>query len=307
VSNRTAGGQLRTVLALLTIATLLAMPFSAFGAKGTSLTAMLDTLADKASVGNLLAFEVSFENTGTSAIQQFRFDGRVEGAGSADFHAATHPACGAGSASNAVACQFGSLAAGANVEFVVMFTAVAQGKVQFTGEFSGDARTGTPGRKQDTWATDKNAGKAEIFPAGGEFYGGWITDWSGGPFPTVGTTQKTTVAVPPRAAFAVAIGHSNANITCDGTTYTGHGQAVELSVANGKSPVTMTIVLKAPGLNANNANFVHWADDGSCTFPPKVVDCLNSGAEECYDTRSLSGGRVEIVAQLSKNGRAKIW
>jgi hypothetical protein len=299
------------MVALFTIATLLALPSSAFGAKGTGLKATLETRTDKVSVGNLLAFQVGFENTGKSAIQHFRFDGSITGAGSATYHGASHPACGAGASSNAVDCQFGSLAAGSNVDFVILFTAASTGTVQFAGEFSGDARTGTPGRKQDIWATDDTAGDAEIFPTG-DFYGGWQLNLGAQTFPTVGTTQKTTLTVPAQAAaYAVALGHSNANVVCGSTTITGYGRAVEVSVANGKSPITLTIELvRQPGLNANTVKVVHESDDGSCTFPPRVAGCLTSSAAECYDARTVGNGnnqRVVVDVKLESNGKAKAW
>jgi hypothetical protein len=308
VSKRTARGQLRTILALLTIATLLAMPFSAFGAKGTGLAAELTTLTEKASVGGLLAFEVSFTNSGSSAIQHFRFDGRVSPAASASFASGTDP-CAAGPSSNEVTCLFGSLPAGGEVNLLLLFTANATGKATFTGEFSGDARTGTPGKKQDVWATDAKDGAYEVF-ATGEFFGGWITNPSGGLLATIGSTQVTTLHVPSRdKPYAVALGHSNANIKCGNTTYTGYGLAVELSVANGQSPVAMEIKLaRQPGLSASNVKIVHQSDDGTCTFPPKVAGCLLTGPAECYDAYTIGTGanqQVVVDAKFKSNGRAK--
>jgi hypothetical protein len=317
VSDRTAWGRFRTILALLTIATLLAMPLSAFGAKGKGLEASLTTLTKQASVGNLLAFAVSFTNSGKSAIQQFRFDGRVLPATSASFSAAnfvsggTAP-CSAGTSSNEVMCVFGSLPAGAPVDLLLLFTADAVGQARFSGEFSGDARTGTPGQKQDRWDAIEQVGDGqfEIFAAG-DFYGGWVTD--GGPqtFPTIGaTTQKTTVSIPGRAGgYAVAIGHSDTTIQCGSETYTGYGLTVEMSVAGGNSPVTVTIEHRQSGLNANTVKFVHQGDDGlPCTFPPKVAGCLESEFEECYDARTVGSGnnqRVVVEVKLKGNGRAK--
>ncbi len=300
-------GRLRAILAIVTLAVLLAAPLQVFGAKGTGLAPTLTTLTEAVSLDQLMAFRVQFTNSGKSTITQFQFNGAVSGPNAlpASFYWATPP-CMEGSDPTAVTCNFGSLAAGASVDLVIVYRALVSGDVTFSGAFSGDAKNGTPGAKQDTWPTGTSQPVA-VMPASAEFYGGWQFDADAQTFPTIGSQQLTTLSVPQQAAaYAVAYGHVDPVVACSTGAINGFGHAVDMTIAGGNSPVAVVIRFASqPGLNPSTLDIVH-ESDGECTFPPNVTGCATSGLPACFEPYWVGSGanmRVEVYVQLPHNGR----
>jgi len=304
---------LRALVAILTLAALLSLPLQAFGAKGAGLTASVDTLSSKVTVNQLVAWRVTFNNSGKSAISGLQFTGSVAGPGQAvpaDFYWATPPCDGA---DQFASCSFGTLPAGGNLNLVFVFEALVTSNLTFSGTFSAEAKNGTPGAKQDTWATGQSE-PVDVRGTDEEFYGGWQVegvDTTLG-FAVNGASQKSALFVPAvDDQYWVAFGHINANVDCGSTTYTGYGLAVDLSVNNGDSPVSVIIdFAPQPGLNASTVQIVHKLDDGTCEFPPKVVGCATSGLTLCYEPFTIGSGPdrfVRVFVQLESNGRLKGW
>ena len=294
--------KIRAVLATVTLVALLALPFQAFGAKGTGLAATATTLTPLVGTGQLLAYQVGLQNTGKSAITQFRFDGSITGG--ATLHGASTSPCSASDGGTGVTCELGNLASGAAVELVLVFAAPATpASASLSGAFRGDAKNGTPGAKQDTWPILDQV--VSVLQSTADFFGTFQLETAAQSY-IIGSGQVTNVNVPAQArAYGVSVGHSNAAIVCGATTITGFGETVELNVANGQTPVTVTITFASqPGLTPQMVKVVH--QSGSlCHQPPP--DCgANPG--DCYDAYWTGSGpnrRVEVTIQAPHNGSFK--
>jgi hypothetical protein len=293
--------RLRSALALLTIAALLGLPLQAFAAKGTNLAAEAATLTPQVAASQLLAFRVGLKNSGNSTITQFRFDGSVT-AGATFFAAASSSACSASSGGADVSCSLGTLASGEAVELVLVFTAPSSpATVTLDGAFRGDAKNGTPGAKQDTWAIPSQS--VVVRQGSTDFFGTYQLN-TGAQSYTIGSVQRTVVNVPAQAnAYGISIGHSSAEIPCGTRNY--FGDTVELNVANGHSPVSLTITFAAqPGLTPQQAKVVH-ESGGLCDVPPP--DC-GASPGHCQTATYVGSGpnrRVQVTVQLPSNGSIK--
>lgn len=125
--------------------------------------------------------------------------------------------------------------------------------------------------------------------------------------------QSTTVDVPPvNVGYAATIAETGDAIVCNGIDVGGFGQTVDLSIANGQ-PVSphLTLTLKyaksAIGwIDAHDVAFVHQADDGTCSYPPRGCNAGNDGF--CYDAYWTGSGSCKtliIRVDLPSNGRGR--
>jgi hypothetical protein len=307
---------LHALVAILTLVALLSLPLSAFGAKGTGLTADVVTLSSKVTLGQYVAWRVTFINSGKATLSGLQFSGEVDGPGTAqpaDFNWATSPC---GGADQFVSCSFGSVPAKGELDLVFVFETLVTGDLTFSGTFSAEAKNGTPGAKQDTWSTGDST-PADVRPASEEFYGGWQVDGVDTTldFTFPGATQQSKLGVPPvNSQYWVSFGHIDANVGCTSGDVTGsisgYGLAVDMSVNNGQSPVTVEITFaKEAGLNASTVKLVH-ENNGKCTLPPKIVGCAVSPALSCFEPSTEGTGsnqRVKVFVKLEHNGRLKGW
>lgn len=296
--------RLRGLLALLTLVALLGLPLQAFAAKGSDLTGESEALTPLIGAGQLLAFRVSFENTGNSTITQFRFDGKVAGAAAFDSNSSSDCSY----ADGIVSCVRGpNLPSGDYQEWLLVFQAPASaGTVALTdAAFRGDAKSGTPGAKQDTWPV---AAQTVTALASGtpDFYSQLRLTGAGGGTPSVGSDQKSQVThIPPQGkAYGVSLRHTDAAITC-GPPRNYFGETVEVNVANGQSAVTVQITFaRTPGLSPSNARVVHQSDSG-CDVPP--TDCV-ANPTHCQSAEYVGAGsnrRVQVTVYLPHNGSIK--
>jgi hypothetical protein len=294
---------MRMMLILATVMSLLAMPLPTLAVKGDGVEYDVRALITAVSPGQAIAYQAFFKNEGSSALANMRFDGAAPGA---TFISADGPCTGTGST---VGCSLGNLAAGAEVTLTFQFAApTAAGAVTLTGSFSADARqTGPPSASRNVWSL--TADTAVLDSA--EFFGRWQPAHGSLSFPTVGRSdrQLTNVSAPPVGfAYPATIRHTDDAIVCDGIDQGGFGQTVDLSIADGKSPVNITITYSAAsaaGKSPGQVSVVHQRDDGSCSFPPSNCK-LNAGF--CYDAGWSGGGPNKLLVirvQLPHNGKAK--
>jgi hypothetical protein len=296
VSNRTAGGQLRTVLALLTIATLLAMPFSAFGAKGVGLQGSITALGTHVVKDGLAAFEVQFHNGGTSTITQFQFKGSIT---NAQLVWASVPC----THTDEVTCVHGSLAAEAAFEAVLVFQANGNGGVTLSGEFRGDAKRGGSGAKVDTWP----AGEATVLLGiGSSIYASWQLELEA-EFGLDAAQVTNVSATGPAPGYFTMLQHLGGNLTCTSGDVTGtvvpFGQIVDLNVANGaEADIVIEITFAPqPGLSAKTVRIVH-ENDGHCVEVPR---CPGTGGD-CFNATTIGSGnsrQVKVTIYIEQNGR----
>jgi hypothetical protein len=303
VLTRGVPGRLRLVTGVIVLTGLLILPLSAFGAKGAQLSAEVEALVAAVSPGEPMAFTASFSNEGASPLTHFRFDGYAPGA---TFTGATAPCTGSGATTS---CELGTLAAGGHVALSFQFSAPeTAAELRFTGVFSGDASQGNPNSaKIDTWA-----GNAQVTVSDStDFFGRWQAPHGQHTFPTVGrrSHQLTTVVVPPvDYAYAALIGHTDDPIVCGASTIAGFGQTVELSIADGNSPIVVEISYSASAAAGNTpgqVDVVHQDNDGVCWFPPRGCK-QNPGF--CFDSSWSGAGqnrRVDVHIELPSNGSVK--
>jgi hypothetical protein len=294
---------MRIPLIAATLLSLLAMPMPAFAVKGVGVEYEVRTLIPAVSPGQPVAYQAWFKNEGSSTLANMRFDGEAPGA---TFLSASGSCIGEGPR---VTCDLGNLAAGAEMILTFQFAAPsAAGGVALTGSFSSDARqTGPPSASRNEW-TDV-ADTAVIDSA--DFFGRWQQAHGRLTFPAVGSvaTQLTSVVAPAVGFdYPATIRHTGDAVLCGGVDQGGFGQTVDLSIANGSSPVTMTITyssLASAGKSPGQVTVVHERDDGSCSFPPSNCK-LNAGF--CYDASWSGGGPNKVLVvrvELPSNGKIR--
>lgn len=294
---------MRMVLILATVMSLLAMPLPTLAVKGDGVEYDVRALITAVSPGQAIAYQATFKNDGSSTLANMRFDGEAPGA---TFISADGPCTGAGSS---VGCDLGNLAAGVEVSLTFQFAApTAAGAVALTGSFSSDARqTGPPSASRNVWSLTATTDVVDS----PEFFGRWQPAHGSLSFPTVGRSdlQLTNVSAPPVGfAYPATIRHTGDAVACGGIDQGGFGQTVDLSIADGKSPVNITITYSAEsaaGKSPGQVSVVHQRDDGSCSFPPS--NCKRN-AGFCYDAGWSGGGPHKLLVvrvQLPNNGRVK--
>jgi hypothetical protein len=300
VPIRAHKGRLRAILAIVTMATLLATPFQAFGAKGSTLEAEpISALGPTVSAGQLAAFKTSFENTGSSTITHFQFTGTVTNG------ALYWPTPFCSDVEGRITCDFGSLAANATASLTIVFVADGGGDVGLSGQFAGDARKGGPGAKQDTW----NAGSDTVtLGPSGDFYASWQLE-EAAEFGVVSDQQTSVSLIGPGSGYFTLLRQMSADLICESGnvtgTITGYGKLVQLEVADGDdADIEMTIIFaSAPGLSANTLKIVH-EDDGNCFELPRCSGDTNY----CFVASNEGTGnarRVQATIYLPYNGRLK--
>jgi hypothetical protein len=301
----------RVLIVLMTAAALLGMPLQVAGhtPRGTQATLNASALTTAVSVGQSAAFEVFFRNNGPSTFTHVRLSGNAPGA-----VLASAPGGCSGSGA-AVTCNFGELKSGKSLTLLFTFGGTASaGSIQFATEV-----------KVDSGSDNRNASSKDTFRASAtatvsdspDFFGGWQpAHGSTLNFSTAGAgdnSQATTAQVPPvGTGYPVMLAEVDENIVCGTKVYTGIGDAVDMSIANGAEldphlTVTLTYDKSAVGWTTPwTIKFVHQTNDGVCHFPPRGCNYHNDGF--CYDAWwSGSGWHKKLVlrVELPTNGRGK--
>jgi hypothetical protein len=320
VSDRTAWGRFRTILALLTIATLLAMPLSAFGAKGSASKVVLTVtpLIQAVSPNGLTGFKVYFESL-QGTLTNLTFTG--EFSAGVTVPNTTGTPCPGTAAPATISENIGNLPAGQPFEFATDLVCAGGTDVVFGATFAADAGRDRTGTKVDVWTEE---GTTHV-DGSGYFFGTWQKQHPGQgqtfSTPAIGGSknQTTSISVPGfGVAYPATIQEVNERIECalkEGGEFTtqGLGRAVVMHVANGDIvhpfiEVTLTynntaVEGRAPG----QIRVVHVKDNGECHFPPP--NCRQNPGD-CYDVSTVGGGankRTVVLFQSPTNGRAKIW
>jgi hypothetical protein len=318
VSNRATGGRFRTILAMLTIATLLAMPFSAFGAKGSASKVVLtvNPLIQAVSPNGLTGFEVYFESL-QGTLTNLTFTG--EFSAGVTVPNTTGTPCPGTAAPATISESIGNMPAGQPYEFDTGLVCAGETDVVFRATFTADAGRDRTGTKVDVWTEEATT----HVDGSGYFFGTWQNEHPGlgQSFGTKGLgqgkNQTTSVFVPGFGkSYPATIAEVNDGITCtmpNGELFSvaGFGLAVDLEMANGK-PVSPYLEVwmtynntGVEGRSPGQIRVVHVDDDGNCWFPSQ--NCrVNTGF--CYDVSTSGGGANKLTIvylQLPHNGRAK--
>lgn len=311
----------RLITVLATAVALLAMPMvaSAHGhghgkSKDPKATLTATALTTTVSAGQQAAFSVTFRNDGSDTLKNLKLTGKANGA----TLVSSPSGCWGSGAS--VSCSFDKLKPGHTLTLDFVFAAPASAgdlKLSATMKVDGERHWG----KWNSWGK-KGSSKAEfnasatalvtddpnVFATWQQAHGNpvsFATSGSGG--------QSTDLAVPPVAfGYPAMVAETDAPIVCNGHDVGGFGQAVDLSVANGTavSPhltLTLTYDKSAIGyVKAHKVKFVHQADDGTCSYPPRGCSWKNDGF--CFDAFWKGHGwgkQLVIRVELPHNGRGK--
>lgn len=295
----TVTSRLRLILALTTLCALLAVPLQAFAAKGTNVSGASEAVTPLAATDGLLAFRVSLTNSGNSTLTQFRFDGTVEGA--AAFHSASSSDCSF--TGGTVSCVRGTgLASGQSQVWLLVFSASSSaGNVTLTdGAFRADAKSGTPGAKQDTWVVPDRS--VQVLDGDNpDFFSALVLDGAGFQTGEVGTDQTTRLLdIPGQGnAYGVSVWQNDADVACGDLDY--FGRTVDINVANGESPVTVVITFgRISGLTPAKVGILHDCE-------PVPADCVAS-PDFCQSAQYVGNGsnrRVQVTVHLPHNGSIK--
>lgn len=296
------------VTILLVALSLLLAPLPANAAKGTDINPSVTSLLTTVSPGNTAAFVAKFQNTGSSTFTDVAFsatvtNGTVSGA----------PA-GCTSTTTSVHCPLGKVDAGTS-EIVLNFLVEAGSggsDLVLAGTFGGDS-TSSRGAKRDTWertAAIPVENDVNVFARWQQSHGGEVE------FPAVGTDafQRSTVKAVAGItnAYAAYVSQRDAAIDCaTGSDYAGFGLALDVTVNDGGSPISVEIRY-APAALGNTPptqiGLVHRLNDGSCGLLVRapVAGCTHPVG--CFEVTTEGRGRNQVVivtAFLPSNGFIK--
>lgn len=310
MSSRAAARPRRAVLAALVVTSLLALPIPALAAKGTAVSygvavlGQVDARTVVVAPGEPIAFRATFTNAPSGTLTHFRFDGDLPGGSLVDYPAPCAP-----DGPGKVACDLGSLAAGQSVELDFVYDAPTSiGLVTFSGRFSADAKKGnTSAAKVDVW---EESPTIEVTTSADAF-GRWQRSHGVLTFPGIGVAgdQRSTVRATQSVAFdyLLQLRHTADDVICAGSVVPGFGKTLDVSVANGTTPVVVTLeygAQAAGGRSPGQVAVVHQGVTG-CSFPP--ANCkLNAGF--CYDASWSGGGAnktLVIRVELPNNGKIR--
>ena len=294
----------RLVVVLATLTALLTMPLATFGARGDNVSASIERAMPQVSSGGLMKFDVSLVNGGSATLANVRFDGTVRSASgaaaAASFVSASISCTTTGTGS--VQCPLVSnVAAGTTVEFDLYFTAPSgDGSVYLDGVFTAEARQSNPGGSIDSWLAQSPTVTVRSDP---NFFGTWQLA-NVKPQAAAGTAdQRTVVDAPPYGqAYGLVVAQLAPSTSCG---VPGVGKEVELSVADGNVPVTVTITYTPAaigGKSPSQLNFFHDCEELS-------AGC-SRGETNCFDAKwSGRGADKKVVAtiRLPHNGLIKGW
>lgn len=267
-------------------------------------------LIAEVSPGGSLAFEVFIRSDGSDPFDDIHLRAR---AGKAPLLSAPDGCADDGAW---VSCDLGALASGDTMRLQFVFEAPSRAtKVKFMARLHDSPHHHRGGHHGRPALVDSSWARVVDTP---DFFGTWqpahagtvtfTTDGIGG-----ANGQSTTVDVPPvGVAYPAKVAEIADPIVCNGTDIGGFGQTVDLSIANGQPVLPhLTLTLKyaksAIGwIDPDEVQFVHQANDGICSFPPRGCNTGNDGF--CYDTYWTGSGSCKtlvIRVELPSNGRGR--
>ena len=282
--------------------------------KGSTIKPTIVALNEIVSPGEPAAFQTSFSNTGPSTITDLFINVTVSG-GTLDVPSGC---TGAGTLASPATCAIGTVSSGAP-PVVHLFEAIAAepaggiGLLTVNAVYSGDARQNNQqAAKSDTWPAVSPA--STVVDTSAEVFGSWQDAHGAKNYPAlIGVLQTTAVANTQAIdnAYALLIRHLDADVDCGpGPDLEGFGNAVELRVNNGNSPVEVTITYTddADAPSPSQIEIVHKLNSGTCVFPVRDCEENPNNVAGCYDAFTMGSGqnRVTVVhALLPSNGRVK--
>jgi hypothetical protein len=301
----------RALVVLMTAAALLGLPLQVAahgGSHNPPAKFTVTALTPSISPGQSAAFEVFIKSDGSDAFDKIRLEGSAPGG---TLVSAPNGCWGSGAS---VSCDLGKLKSGKTLTLQFVFAGPAAGSLEFTARL-----------KVDTWyhgyKKTKDAFKASAVVAvnnSPDFFGGWQAAHGATlNFSTAGlggdNGQTTSVQVPPvGTGYPVQLAEVDENIDCGFKVFTGFGEAVDISVANGAElnpHLTMTLTYKKSVIGWRDPwsiKFVHQTDSGQCQFPPRGCNYHNDGF--CFDAYWVGHGwdkKLVLRVELPTNGRGK--
>jgi hypothetical protein len=279
------------------------------GGSGPTAEFNATALTEAVSVGQPTAFNVFLRSDGSDAFDKIRFVGSAPGG-----TLVSAPAGCSGSGAS-VSCSLGKLYSGMTMNLQFVFSAPASaGSLTFTASLK--VEYWYYGWKKTKVAFTDTAVASVINSP--NFFGGWqpahnatltfSTAGLGG-----GNGQSTSVQVPPvGTGYPVQLAEVDENIVCGSKVYSGFGDAVEISIANGAElnpHLTMTLTYEKTAIGWRDPwsiKFVHQTDSGQCQFPPRGCNYHNDGF--CFDAYWVGDGwhkKLVLRVELPTNGRGK--
>lgn len=302
----------RVLIVLMTAAALLGLPLQVAGHGGgyhPKAELNVTALTEAVSPGQSVAFEVFLRSDGSDAFDKIRLEGKAPGG----TIASAPDGCWASGAS--FSCHLGKLKSGRTMTLLFVYDAPASaGSLELTARLKVEYRHHGYAKTKDAF---KDSAAAAIIDSP-DFFGGWQPSHGNTlSFSTAalsgGNSQTTSVQVPPvDDGYPVMLAEVDENIVCGHKTFTGFGEAVDMSIANGAelSPhltLTLTYAKSAVGWRDPwKVKFVHQTDDGTCQFPPRGCNHHNDGF--CFDAWWSGHGygkKLIIRVELPTNGRGK--
>jgi hypothetical protein len=301
----------RVLIVLFTLAALLGLPLQVAAHGGNHYSKAefsVTALTDSVSPGQSAAFQVFLRSDGSDAFDKIRLEGKAQGG--------TVTSAPAGCWTNGAwfSCHLGKLKKNQTMTLQFVVAAPASGSLELSASLKVEYWHHWHKKSKDAF---KDSAAAAINDSP-DFFGGWQpSHGSTLSFSTAGIAsgngQTTSVEVPPVAnGYPLRLAEVDEKIRCGHKTFTGFGEAVDMSIANGAelSPhltVTLTYTKSEVGYRSpHDIKFVHQTDDGACQFPPRGCNYHNDGF--CFDawwTGHGHGKKLVIRVELPSNGRGK--
>lgn len=219
------------------------------------------------------------------------------------------PAGCSGSGATAT-CQLGKLRAGKTLTLRFVFSAPASaGTLKLTAELKH--------KSWHWWKTVLEASGSASVVNDPNFFGGWqsahVTSVSFATGTGSDNGQTSQVVMPPTGfGYPAQLAELDGAIVCGSKVYSGFGDAVDMTFANGQEVepfLTLTLTYNKDAIgwrDADRIKFVHQRDDGTCQFPPRGCNKWNDGF--CFDAWWSGHGhskKLTIRVELPSNGRGK--